>query len=153
MSSQIRGRALIFRNRKQQEKQYQNFSQTVYNFWHVEHCLLSPVFWVFTLTFPASSEALFLSASQICEKGISSQIEPCSLSFHMFIPGHTVKLLSRFYVGISLTCNELSFTESEARKLMPGAGGGEERRRRRARSQAGLRPGHQAAHGPNSFSS
>lgn len=125
MSSQIRGRALIFRNRKQQEKQYQNFSQTVYNFWHVEHCLLSPVFWVFTLTFPASSEALFLSASQICEKGISSQIEPCSLSFHMFIPGHTVKLLSRFYVGISLTCN----SPSQSQKLENwclGRWGGEE---------------------------
>lgn len=75
----------IFINRTGQEKQYQNISLTVYNFWHVEHFLLSPTFWVFILILPAYSVALFLSTSQICEKRISSQIETCfSILSHVY---------------------------------------------------------------------
>ena len=118
MSPPEQGKSTHFRNTTGQEKQCQNFSQTVYNFWHVEHFSLSPIFWVFTLIFPAPSVTLFLSASQICEKGDffpdwTMFLYPFTC---LFLGIHSSFCPDFILVSLQHAMNS-SFTESEARKL------------------------------------
>ena len=118
MSPQSRGRALISETEQGKKNSVRTSPKlsTTFDMWSIFS--LSPIFWVFTLIFPAPSVTLFLSASQICGKG--DFFPDWTMFLHPFT-GLFLGIHSSFcpdFISVSLQdAMNSSFTESEARKL------------------------------------
>lgn len=62
----------------------------------------------------------FYQLHRFVKRGFLPSLQHVSLPFHVFIPGHTFKLMSQFYVSISQTRNELLLHGVKSQKtLMP----------------------------------
>lgn len=78
----------------------------------------------------------FYQLHRFVKRGFLPSLQHVSLPFHVFIPGHTFKLMSQFYVSISQTRNELLLHGVKSQKtLMPAK---KKKKKRGARGLTGL---------------
>lgn len=77
----------------------------------------------------------FYQLHRFVKRGFLPSLKHVSLPFHVFIPGHTFKLMSQFYVSISQTWNELLLHRVKSQKTRMPA---KKKKKRGARGLTGL---------------
>lgn len=65
----------------------------------------------------------FYQLHRFVKRGFLPSLKHVSLPFHVFIPGHTFKLMSQFYVSSSQTWNELLLHRVKSQKTLMPVGG------------------------------